>query len=186
MKKSKYDGQFKSGHKFGAWSVIDGKITGKPAHMDVQCECGTVSCIDVYSLKHSRSTNCGCHRQQMIGDKAAHWKGSNGISGTTLYRNSLRSNGNLTQTELAKIFVDQSGTCVLTGEALRSDNAAIQRIDATQPYNTSNTRWVHTSVSSMANNGIVNAYVASQTVQSTPQIVNIFESLGFKSSVKEK
>lgn len=181
---SKYAGKFKGGHKFGSWTVIDGKPHGSPARLKVTCACGTQKEVDAYTLVKGKSTSCGCNR---VGENAPNWQGINGLSKTDLSRNlshTITEGGAVTATAAIQAYNMQSGTCVVTGQTLSAGCASLERIDPSQPYSNNNVLWVHNSISPVvATYGVQGAVtIANAVVSNTSQPNNIFEKLGFKAS----
>lgn len=184
--KSKYAGKFLPGHKFGHWTVVDGTITGSPAQIKVKCTCDCERLTDVYTLVKGKSTSCGCIVR--TGEDAPNWKGVNGLSRTTIARNTqyMTSHGNgaisISPIDMANVYASQSGVCAITGQTLTTSTARLERVDANQPYNASNVVWVHNSISPVAATyGVQGAItIANSVVSNTSQPNNIFEKLGFK------
>lgn len=181
--KSKYDGKYIAGDRFGQWTVVDGRIDDSPATMYVTCVCGTTKKIDVYSLVKGKSTSCGCIR---VGEKASNWKGVNGLSHTTLTANisrALRTSGDVhtTTEQLGSVYAAQSGNCSLTGYSI-SGSATLARFDNSKPYEVGNVTWVHPSVAPLAVSYGVSSVIniSNAVVSNTSQPNNIFEKLGFK------
>lgn len=183
---SKYTGQFIAGHKFGEWVVVDGKIHGSPAQIDVRCMCDAIHRIDVYTLVKGKSTSCGCTPR--TADSAPNWKGINGVS-SRLLRNAKSLN--VSREDLANSF---STTCYLTGQTL-TDATAVpytmsigQYIEGpngvlnTSSGSTTSVTWVHNSVSPMIQQyGIVGAIQIAKTIVQT---TNIFDQMGMKPTEK--
>ena len=181
-RRSKFEGKFPPGYIFGDWAVVDGSIHGSPARIDVRCICGTVRSVDIWTLQNGRSTNCGCKNH---GETAKRYNGVRGLSGTAIYRNSLRAESksllNISNKEMAELYQQQSGTCTLTGQTINSDTARLERIDVNKPYETGNVQWVHSSVASMASKYGTSGVIAnSVSIVSTTKPQNIFEQLGMK------
>ena len=189
--KSKYTKSFKKGDVFGSWTVQDGTVSGQPAKVEVKCECGTLKKVNVYSLVKGQSTNCGCKR---IGN----WKGRGELSGSILYKtitviNTVNTGLTsasityqpLTYDDLSNVFVQQTGTCALTGKILNSSNTAIARYDNSKPFSQTNIAWVASEVSPLTTaygiNGSIN--VVQSIAHHNP---NIFEQMGFTSPRKIK
>ena len=174
---SKYTGKFKAGHSFGSWTVVDGKIHGSPAEMDVRCQCGTVKRTDVYTLVKGTSTSCGCVR---VGENAPNWQGINGVSKTLLSRGGGGFTGSYAPA-YATVYTAQAGHCSLTSQPLTPTTAKLVAISNTQPISPTNATWVHTSVAGLANSagGAIGAYNTATTIATTPH-PNIFEQMGMK------
>lgn len=183
-RKSKYDGKFNVGHRFGKWTVVTGEIYGSPATIDVTCQCGTSKGVDVYTLVNGKSTSCGCIVR--TGSLAPNWKGVSDVPATLLYRNTLRASSHgdvqLNYAQLADVYNAQSATCVITGLTLTPETAKLERYDISGSFSTNNIGWVHTSVSPLASQqGIQGVITTSNTIVSnTSQQNNIFDKLGFK------
>lgn len=178
-RKPKYVGKFKAGDKFGSWTVVDGNIHGVPAQMDVQCVCGNVKRTDVYSLVKGRSTSCGCQLKARVGEHNPNWKGTDGISGTTLYQNSVRTG--LSREDLVVLARAQNYSCVLTGGALAGSlSAKVEPVNPNIPLNTSNAIWVSPQASPMVRSlGVSGSITLANSVSQTTSH-NIFDKLGMK------
>ena len=183
--KSKYQNKFSAGHTFGSWTVVDGKVHGSPARMDVLCACGTKKRVDVYTLVNGTSMSCGCIRP--TGEASKQWTGINGIPGTVLYRAKqvAERHGNIVSKEqLASVYLSQGGSCSLTNQPLTSGSARLARYDNSISYTPDNVTWVHSSVSSTATSaGVSNVIQTVYTVAQTNP--NIFEQMGMKPIKKE-
>lgn len=189
MRKSKYEGKFPKEHAFGSWSVVDGKIHGSPAQIDVKCVCGTEKRADVYTLVNQRSTSCGCVPR--TGENSPNWKGDKygGVPATMIYRashGSVEAKG-LAPSLMAAAYNSQDGNCTLTGQALNVSNARMVKIDSNKPYDSGNIAWVHTSVAPLvySSGGTANAIQTSLSIVSKTN-PNIFEQMGFKPTKEKK
>jgi hypothetical protein len=173
---SKYTGKFKAGHTFGLWTVVDGKIHGSPARMDVKCTCDTIHRIDVYTLVKGKSTSCGCIPR--TGESAPNWRGLNGVSGRTL--NNASNTFHMSVEDVAKTFTP---TCYLTGQTLTSNNAVPYANNGSDSFvGTTDIAWVHTSVSPLVNQyGITGAITIANSISQT---TNIFQQMGMKPTEK--
>lgn len=180
--RSKYTGQFKAGHSFGSWTVVDGTIHGSPAELDVKCQCGTTKRVDLYTLIKGKSTSC---RKCKVGEKAPNWQGVQGVSRNLLTRNGITTEA--AAQSYAMIYNSQGGTCSLTSQPLTSTTAKLVAINGTQPISPTNATWVYYSVAGLANSagGARGAYTTATTIATTTQ-PNIFEQMGMKPSRKEK
>jgi hypothetical protein len=176
-RKSKYENKFPKGHQFGYWTVADGTIYGSPAHIDVNCVCGTRNRVDVYSLQKGRSTSCGCQTNKKMG--------TGSLDGTTLYRATVRAARSapvsVSYDDMAQAFNNQNASCTLTGQSLNASNARLVRLDNSQPFTPQNVTWVHNSVSPTATQvGVI------QTAKLFSNSANIFDKLGMKPDSGEK
>lgn len=168
-RKSKYDGKFAAGQRFGAWTVVDGSIHGSPAKIEVKCDCGNSKMVDVYTLTKGRSTSCGCAR---VGENAPNWRGISGVSKTIL--NAVSGSYNVTT--LATAYNSQSGRCILSNQELTADNATVTTLTSTTGV--SNTYWVSKDMMpliEMSNNHIPTIRTIATTVVKN---TNIFDTLG--------
>lgn len=165
---------YTAGQQFGHWVVIDGIVYGNPSQIDVKCECGTIKRIDAYSLTSGRSTSCGCQLKKRTAENNPNWKGVNGVPGTTIYYNSVRTGLNYDQ--LVGMIQNQTGTCTLTGGTISS----VEPIDSNQPISTTNGVWVNNSIAPMIRQfGVQNTLTVVNSVRSQ----NIFEQLGMKPTI---
>lgn len=58
-KKSKYDGKFQIGQKFGKWIVINTDVVSKHTTMVLcKCECGTEKLVSIFTLLRGASIQC--------------------------------------------------------------------------------------------------------------------------------
>ena len=180
---SKYANKFVNGHTFGSWTVVDGKIHGSPAKMDVRCVCGQIKRVDVYTLVSGKSTSCGCVR---VGEKAPNWKGTNGVSRTTLYINARAAVGHLSYEDMIHTYTAQSGTCAVTSQPIDLNEAKLVRLNSTGSYLNGNVAWVSPAVASItAHNSISTLTGAVASIITTTNNPNIFEQMGM-SAAKEK
>lgn len=183
---------FQIGQKFGSWTVMADKPTGKPLKIECKCDCGAIRQVNIYTLIKGRSKNCGCNK---IGDKSKNFTGTSTISGSTIYRavnyantfnnrhpeilNSPSQTESISSDYLKKIYNIQHGQCSVTSMPLNNDNSALTRIDCNSGYVPGNVTWVNSNWATTTNN-IGASVVASQTSNPLP---NIFEQLGFKKNV---
>jgi hypothetical protein len=193
--KSKYQGKFKAGDSFGSWTVVNGKIHGSPAEMDVTCVCGAKKRVDIYTLVKGRSKSCGCIPQARSGENAPNWQGVKGVPKTVLTRalKAAERHGavRMTTEQAATVYLAQNGSCSITGTPLSgpgggtasasySSSPTLVRYDNSQPYTVTNTAWVSNNVGSLGTAlGMTGVYtVANNIVNSTQP--NIFTQLGIK------
>jgi hypothetical protein len=183
---SKYKDKFKTGDKFGNWTVIDGIIHGSPASIDLMCICNTKKRVDVYTLVKGKSTSCGCKKTKLVGSLSSRWSGSviGNMSGTAISKNlnktKLITGSCVTDKDLLRSYEIQNGICALTGRPIDDSSSTISRINNSLPYTPNNIMWVHNTVSPIARSlGAIGSVNLSSNVISN----NIFEKLGMK---KEK
>lgn len=171
--KSKYDGKYQLGHRFGNWILIDTSLqqvpNGKSKYpkigFKVKCDCGTERIVDAWHLDSGTSTNCGCLYYQR-GSANPNWRGIGEIPGRYIYRieDSAKKREieyNLTPELLWQQWQAQRGLCALTGAKLyfgtatseMNSNASIDRIDSTKGYVSGNIQWT-TKESNLAKQGM--------------------------------
>lgn len=175
---SKYSGKYKKGDTFGSWTVVDGKIHGSPAKMNVKCVCGKKKLLDVYTLVKGKSTSCGCQR---VGESAPNWQGINGISATALYRQSQRNN--LDYEVMVRQLESQYWTCPVTSQSLTADNSVCISTTAlnTEGNNTSTCTWVHQTIAPA-----VQKYGLDQVMNTVAPKLNRLDQLGFSPTQEKK
>jgi len=71
--------QVKQGNRYGRWTVIS--RDGENLKAISVCECGTVRDVSVYSLVRGVSVSCGCHKNEVSGNRFR----SHGGSRTPIY-----------------------------------------------------------------------------------------------------
>ncbi len=153
--KSKYDGMFTKGQKFGRYTVIkDSVIIEREAKIECQCECGIVNNISCYTLIKGTSTQCLNCGNSMKKEKNPAWKGFGLISGkvfSKIKRNAkLRKiDFNLSINYLDNLYRKQNFKCSLTGLDLNDKDYSLDRIDSNNGYVEGNVQWVHKDVNMM-------------------------------------
>ena len=186
MRKSKYEGKFSKGYKFGSWEVVNGNIHDSPAQINVKCVCGTEKSVDVYTLVKGKSTSCGCMK---VGENAPNWKGNlyGGVPATLMYRaqNSSAGAKGLTYETMATAYVSQGGACSLTGQTLNASNAKLALVDGNKPYESGNITFVHQSVAPVVSSGGISNFTNSVMTISTSN-PNIFEQMGLQPIRRKK
>jgi group I intron endonuclease len=91
-KRSKWEGKFAIGHKFGSWEVLDPTIywtDRRESQLKVRCKCGTIKLAYIGQLVNGLSKTCGCTMSQK-GEHHPAFKGDGEIS-KTKYNNIVRS-----------------------------------------------------------------------------------------------
>lgn len=178
--KSKYDGKFITGTRYGKWTVVDGIIhmrgssRSRRANILLKCECGTEAFVDVWSLLNNKTSCCSTCGTRHIADSNPNWKGAGELSASYFNNDrKIASYHNLSFTatpqQLFDQFVAQAGSCSVTNMpiSLNSATARLDRIDKTRGYEANNVRWVHSAIYPVLNNAKI----------SQPE--NIFTQLGF-------
>lgn len=75
------------GEVYGKLTVLSeapARLCGKRElrHLNVQCECGTITEVGLRQLRSGNTTSCGCFRKEVTRERAS----SHGESGTRLYK----------------------------------------------------------------------------------------------------
>ena len=148
-KKSKYDGVFSQGHKFGEWIVLDEKVHHeREARITCKCSCGDTHKVSAYNLLSGMSTRCGeCRRKDsttLTGNKNPSWKGIGNIPAGK-YRHIKDEND---RKILAESWDKSNKKCSLTGWniSIQDGTASPDRIDSNKGYTLGNIQWVHINV----------------------------------------
>lgn len=166
--KSKYDGKFNLGDKYGRWTVMDATLhkthAGKNAYgttaVKVKCDCGTSDerLVPAQRLVTGVSTHCGCVLAAQTGSANPNWKGFGDISGqyvTGIQRAStkLGVEYSLTPEMIASQLSAQNNACALTGMPIvlntnsvtaTSANTHVTRIDPTMGFVSGNIQLITT------------------------------------------
>lgn len=160
--KSKYNGNFIKGQKFGKYSIIDETIIiENEAKILCQCECGVTNKVSCYTLIKGTSTQCSSCGNSLKKDKNPSWKGSGDVSGKTfskLIRDAkIREIPfEVTIDDLDLKLKNQNYLCALTGLELstyyKDLTASVDRIDSNKGYSKDNIQWVHKDVNMMKKN----------------------------------
>ena len=157
--RSKYEGMFHSGQKFGEWTVLVGKVKlddrGR-ATVNCYCSCSDkksyeVSCKHLLSGKSTRCKVCNLSKGRLA-DKNPNWKGINSVPKTTLttISHSAARSGvdyNLTTEYVSDLYTETGGTCTFTGATITpGKDADLVPLDPNEGYVLGNVVWVHNSV----------------------------------------
>ncbi len=153
---STYTSLFPTGSVIGEWTVI-----GEPAmdnrsraKIPVRCSCGNETEVYGYHLKRGNSTQCeNCSRgtsptYRGIANKAHRSAIIGGIQ-----------NFQITANSLSKSCEEQSGTCIISGEALTTDNSVAVRYSSNEGYTIENTALVSETAKGLMGTMCVNEYV---------------------------
>lgn len=164
--KSKYNGQFKIGDKFGKWMIVDENpvfnswTTTKEYVILVECECGTKKHVSCRNLKNGISWGCDCVRRN---ENSFHWKGFGEIPKT--YLSQIKESAikrdieiSITDEYIWNLFLKQNRKCALSGLEIEfgsyrrnSTTSSLDRIDSTMGYVEGNVQWVHKDINLMKN-----------------------------------
>jgi hypothetical protein len=162
-RKSKYDGLYEVGHKFGDWELLRAKpLRANPnnkydLYYSCRCKCGVEKPVLCYNLIKEKTTRCyECSTVDKIGSGNPFWKGSKVLSGKKFYRikrgAELRGIAlNITIEEAEEKLLDQNYICALTGMELTKETWSLDRIDSSKPYEIENIQWVHKDINLMKN-----------------------------------
>ena len=165
-RKSKYDGLYETGHKFGDWELLDPKpFSANPnskykLSYKCRCACGLEKPVLCENLERQVSNSCyDCAMKKRNYQKGADnpfWKGAKVLSGRKFYRikrgAELRGIAlNLTIEEAEEKLLEQDFICALTGMTLTKETWSLDRIDSSKPYEVENVQWVHKDINVMKN-----------------------------------
>ena len=153
--KSKYDGIFTEGQKFGKYTVINKDIILKgEALVKCQCECGNVNNVSCYSLLKGTSKQCSTCGNSMKKEKNPAWRGHGLIPGKVFSktkRNAKLRNidFNISLEYLDELFKNQNFKCKLSGLLLTDKDFSLDRVDSNLGYVEGNVQWVHKDINMM-------------------------------------
>jgi hypothetical protein len=153
--KSKYNGMFIKGQKFGRYTVINASIIiEREAKVECQCDCGVVRKVSCYTLIKGTSTQCLDCGNSMEKEKNPAWRGYGKIPGKVISQ--IKRNANIRGIEfnlnleyLDKLYKDQKFKCSLTGLDLTENDFSLDRINSNIGYVKNNVQWVHKDVNMM-------------------------------------
>ena len=143
------------GDRYGHWTVegeapLPHKKGG--ASWCCRCSCGVVKNVPSRRLRTGESQSCGCSVPKA--ELKKQWSGAGTISGT--YWGSILINArkrklpvDLTIEEAWTLLENQHHTCALSGLALVTGTASLDRIDSTKGYTLGNVQWVHKLINRM-------------------------------------
>lgn len=157
--KSRYQGKFKVGDKFGRYTVIEDTVVLKhQAEILCKCECGRTNLVSCYTLTKGTSTQCIICGNSLKKENNPAWKGYGNIHGKTiskLKRDAILRNidFNITIEFLDELYLKQNKCCALTGIQLSMESvnqtASLDRINSNVGYIENNVQWVHKDVNMM-------------------------------------
>lgn len=157
--KSKYNGVFIEGQKFGRYTIFDSSIIlEKEAKVKCICECGNINNVSCYSLTKGTSTQCLECGNSMKGDNNPAWLGfgkiPNKIFGKIKHDAELRQIPlEITIEYINELYNNQKEKCVLSGLKLNTSTinttASLDRIDSSKGYIEGNVQWVHKDINMM-------------------------------------
>lgn len=161
--RSKYNGLFQVGQKFGKWITVSNKVIKISPRTDlygsagilVKCECGTEKLISAGRLIRGKSNSCNKCINGKFSDNPA-WKGVGSIPGryfNMVKRGADRRNipFNLTIEYLDELYKKQNRKCALTGDSIffsearkykAETSASLDRINNDIGYEIGNVQFV--------------------------------------------
>ena len=159
MRRSKYDGVFKLGEKFGNWAVESPDIVmdsrGR-AFIHCGCSCGRIILVACHHLVKGRTLKCDecANSYKLRGfDKNPNWQGEGEVPKSILTRLSSSASHkgipyNLTTAYVNDLYSSSNKTCTYTGYRISThdNSAALMCIDAYRGYLEGNVAWVHKDV----------------------------------------
>lgn len=173
MRKSKYEGKFNEGDKFGEWVILSPQIIPhqktKEAMILCQCSCGSVDEIRCLSLIKKQSTKCFKCGHSFTGDQHHLFKGYKEIPGSWFIRYTNRGKKwefNITIEEIYNMWLSQNKKCALSQIPIDFVNVnegndrqgskydlictvSLDRIDSLKGYVSDNIQLVHKDVNMM-------------------------------------
>jgi hypothetical protein len=173
MRKSKYEGKFNKGDKFGEWVILSPQIIShektKEAMILCQCSCGSEDKIRCLSLIKKQSTKCFNCGHSFTGDKHHLFKGYKEIPGSWFIRYTNRRNKwefNITIEEIYDMWLSQNKKCALSQIPIDFVNinegndrqgskydlictVSLDRIDSSKGYISDNIQLVHKDINMM-------------------------------------
>lgn len=162
-RKSKYDGLYEVGHKFGDWELLEVKpLRANPnnkydLYYSCRCKCGVEKPVLCYNLIKEKTTRCyECSTVDKIGSGNPFWKGTSVISSSrfTRMKRQAKERGIEFLLEIQDFedkLLDQNYICALTGMELTKETWSLDRIDSSKPYEVGNIQWVHKDINIMKN-----------------------------------
>lgn len=157
--KSKYNGVFIEGQKFGRYTIFDSNIiVEREAKVKCECECGNIRNVSCYTLIKGTSTQCLECGNSMKGSDNPAWKGYGDIPNKIFGK--IERDANLREIlfevdikYLNELYVKQNRICVLSGLELETSTtnitASLDRIDSSKGYIEGNVQWVHKDINMM-------------------------------------
>lgn len=157
--KSKYNGVFTEGQKFGKYTIFCSDIIiEKEAKIKCQCECGNINLVSCYSLIKGTSTQCSLCGNSLKQSNNPAWRGFGNIPNKIFKK--LESDANkrkikfgITIEFLDELYNKQKRKCALTGldldTSLTNLTASLDRIDSSKGYIEGNVQWVHKDINMM-------------------------------------
>jgi len=157
--KSKYNGVFTEGQKFGRYTIFNSNIiVEKEAKVKCECQCGNIKNVSCYSLIKGTSTQCLECGNSMKQENNPAWKGygyiPNKIFGKLIRDAEARSiDFKINIQHLNELYIKQNKKCILSGLNLETSvnnlTASLERIDSSKGYIDGNVQWVHKDVNMM-------------------------------------
>jgi len=132
-------------------------------YADCLCDCGNSHTAACSAIKHSKTTSCGCRRdqyQKLSGKNSSRFNGYEGITGrlyNTIKHNAIRRGIRLSVNKkfLWELYLQQNKLCALTGlpisfsHVLKDCTASLDRVDSSKGYLKGNVQWVHKKINTM-------------------------------------
>jgi hypothetical protein len=151
--KSKYQGKFTSGQRFGKLSIKSGNIILETeAKIEVMCDCGTEKIIPVLPMLKGRIISCGCEMNKSEQEHYAY----NGFIGVhkAFQRGAISRNleFSLSVADIENLYNKQNKMCALSGLPLKIKECSIDRIDSQRGYTTDNVQLVSKHINIMKQN----------------------------------
>jgi len=153
---STYTSLYPIGKMVGEWTVIGEPVMDdrSRAKIPVRCSCGNETAVYGYHLKKGKSTQC----KTCSSGKSPTYLGITNKA----YRSSVIGGiqeFNITANSLSESFVEQSGTCVISGEPITTGDSVAVRYDSNEGYTIENTALVSQTAKEMMGSLCINDFV---------------------------
>lgn len=151
--KSKYDGKFSVGQRFGKLSIKTGYvILDREAKIEVVCDCGTEKIIPILAMLAGRIISCGCQMNKS-GNQHYAYNGFDGVL-KSFERGAIARNleFSISVTDIENLYHKQNKQCALTGLPLNVKDCSIDRIDSNKGYTEDNVQLVIKHINVMKQN----------------------------------